>query len=93
MLTVYYEPETAIGMGKELRDFAYQLARRGFVTLSVGTTETTNAKTYAMYYPSIDDAQVEPLSMLGCAAANAWHVLASRPEVEQIYLFFEYFLK
>jgi hypothetical protein len=82
VVTVYYEPETAIGKGNELRDFALQLTRRGFVTLSIGTTETSNAKTYSTYYPDIDNAKVEPLSMLGCAAANAWHVLASRPEVD-----------
>lgn len=82
VLTVFYEPETAIGQGKENRDFALQLARRGFVTLSIGTTETTNSKTYSIYYPEIDRAQVQPLSMLGCAAANAWYVLADRPEVD-----------
>jgi len=82
IVTVYYEPETAIGLGNANRDFALQLARRGFVALSIGTTETSEAKTYATYYPSIEDAQVEPLSMLGCAAANAWHVLADRPEVD-----------
>ncbi len=82
VLTVYYEPETAIGLGGEHRDFAYQLARRGFVTLSIGTTEATEAQTYALYYPDIDNAEVEPLAMLAYAAANAWHVLASRPEVD-----------
>jgi hypothetical protein len=82
-ITVYYEPETAIGMSKNLhRDFALQLARRGFVTLSLGTSETTENRTYATYYPSIDKAAVQPLSMLGCAAANAWNFLAQRPEVD-----------
>lgn len=82
VLTVYYEPETAIGLGKELRDFGLQLARRGFVVLSIGTTEATEAKTYGLYYPSIEKAEVQPLSMLACAAANAWYVLAARPEVD-----------
>ena len=82
VVTVYYEPETAIGQGNPNRDFAYQLARRGFVALSLGTTEATEAKTYALYYPNIDHAQVQPLSMLACAAANAWYVLAQRPEVD-----------
>ncbi len=82
VVTVYYEPETAIGLGKEQRDFAIQLTRRGFVTLSIGTTEATAAKTYSLYYPDINDAKVAPLSMLGYAAANAWHVLAQRPEVD-----------
>ncbi|MHC4879306.1 MAG: dienelactone hydrolase family protein [Planctomycetota bacterium] len=83
VVSVFYEPETAIGLGgSPNRDFAVQLARRGFVALSIGTTEASQARTYALYHPSIEDAQVEPLSMLGCAAANAWHVLASRPEVD-----------
>ncbi|MCG6155387.1 alpha/beta hydrolase family protein [Rubinisphaera margarita] len=82
IVTVYYEPETAIGNGKELRDFASQLAKRGFVTLSLGTTETTEARTYSLYYPSLNEAEVQPLSLLGYAAANAWHVLAKRPEVD-----------
>lgn len=82
VLTVYYEPETAIGLKGELRDFAYQLARRGFVTLSIGTTQASEEHTYALYHPEIDRAQVQPLSMLACAAANAWYVLATRPEVD-----------
>ena len=82
VLSVFYEPETAIGFNNPHRDFALQLARRGFVTLSIGTTEASEAKTYALYYPDIDNATVQPLSMLGYAAANAWHVLANRPEVD-----------
>lgn len=82
VISVYYEPETAIGKGSPNRDFALQLARRGFVTLSIGTPEATQAKTYSLYYPSIDNATVQPLSMLGYAAANAWYVLANRPEVD-----------
>lgn len=85
VITVFYEPETAIGLGgpdHPNRDFAYQLARRGFVTLSLGTTAATKAKTYAIYYPDIDHATVAPLSMLAYAAANAWYVLSKRPEVD-----------
>ena len=82
VVTVFYEPETAIGLGTPNRDFALQLARRGFVTLSIGTTEASRAGTYALYYPNIEAADVAPLSMLGYAAANAWHVLAARPEVD-----------
>jgi dienelactone hydrolase len=79
VITVYYEPETAAGLGRpDLpdRDFAYQLCKRGFVTLSLGTTESTNSKTYSIYYPGIQNASVQPLSMLAYAAANAWNVLA-----------------
>ena len=82
VISVYYEPESAIGEGVPQRDYAIRLARLGFVTLSLGTTEATAAKTYGLYYPSLDDAQVQPLSMLGYAAASAWHALANRDEVD-----------
>lgn len=87
VITVFYEPETAVGLGTSERtkatcDFAYQLAKRGYVTLSIGTTEATKANTFSLYYPNIDNAQVEPLSMLACAAANAWYVLSKIPEVD-----------
>jgi len=82
VISVYYEPETAIGLGVPNREFAIELAKRGFVTLSIGTSKATHDKTYALYYPSINDAQVQPLSMLAYAAANAWFLLSSRPEVD-----------
>ena len=48
VITVFYEPETSIGIGNsKFCDFAVQLAKRGFVTLSIGTSETTNSKTYS----------------------------------------------
>ncbi len=83
VITVFYEPETAIGLSKSpYRDFAYQLAKRGFVTLSIGTTETTQNKTYSLYYPDINDAHIQPISTLAYAAANAWSVLAKVEEVD-----------
>lgn len=82
VITVYYEPETAIGEGQPQRDFAYQLTKRGFVTLSIGTTDATAARTYSLYYPDVDHARIQPLSMLAYAAANAWHVLANSPFVD-----------
>lgn len=82
VITVYYEPETGIGKGVDHRDFAYQLAKRGFITLSIGTTEATKNKTWALYYPDVDHATLQPLSALACAAANAWYVLANFSEVD-----------
>jgi len=82
VVTVFYEPETAIGDGSPNRDFAVQLARRGFVALSLGTTEASKDQTYSLYYPSLEDALVQPLSMLGYAACTGWYVLANRPEVD-----------
>lgn len=82
VLVVYYEPETAIGLGREHRDFAYQLTKRGFVTLSMGNRAGTDAKTYGIYYPSLKKAEIQPLSGLAYTAANAYHVLAGRKEVD-----------
>jgi len=82
VITVYYEPETAIGNGSEYRDFALQLAKRGFITLSIGTTESTNSKTYSLYYPDISNSQIQPLSVLAYAAANAWYLISRLPEVD-----------
>ena len=83
VITVYYEPETAIGWGSSpYRDYAYQLAKRGFVTLSLGTTRTTENETYSLYYPDIDSTEVQPLSLLAYAAANAWNVLAKKEDVD-----------
>lgn len=84
VITVFYEPETAAGIGKFTPhlDFANQLTKRGFVTLSIGTTATTNAKTYSLYYPNIENSQVQPLSVLAYAAANAWYLISKIPEVD-----------
>ncbi|NLF72743.1 MAG: alpha/beta hydrolase [Candidatus Anammoximicrobium sp.] len=74
VLVVYYEPETGIGQGKSaLRDFAYQLARRGFVALSIGwPTDYTRQQSPAR----------QPLSSLAYLAANCYHALAALPEVD-----------
>lgn len=83
VITVFYEPETAIGIdGKPYRDFAYQLAKRGFVTLSIGTREASARQEFSLYYPGIADARVQPLSMLAYAAANAWQVLSEIDDVD-----------
>ncbi len=75
----YYDPETSIGIGKNpLRDFAYQLTKRGFVSLSLGSPGGDARK------PVLSkDAQCQPLSYLGYIAANAWTALASLSEVDE----------
>lgn len=83
VITLFYEPETAVGLGTTAdRDFALQLARRGLITLSLGTTETTRDKTYGLYYPSIDSASVQPLAAMALAAANACKALALDPRID-----------
>ena len=75
-VVVYYEAKTGIGQGKgPLRDFAYQLARRGFVTLSIGSDPNT-------YYPSKDKCAIQPLSFHAYVAANCYNLLASLSYVD-----------
>ncbi len=83
VVAVFYEPETAAGIGgKPYRDFALQLVRRGFVTLSIGTREASARNEFALYWPSMQDATVQPLSMLAYAAANAYQALAKEASVD-----------
>ncbi len=77
MLVVFYDAATGIGRGNkgEYRDFAYQLARRGFVTLSLGSAPAT-------FYPNKEKAQLQPLSFHAYVAANCHTALASLPQVD-----------
>lgn len=76
VLVVFYDPETGIGKGRgPLLDFALQLARRGFVTLSLGSAPET-------YYPDKKKAQLQPLSFHAYVAANCCNALAALPQVD-----------
>jgi hypothetical protein len=77
VLIPYYEPETSVGLSKQkLRDFGLQLARRGFVTLSIGSP---GGDTRA---PEIAGARCQPLSFLAYIASNCRLALARMPEVD-----------
>jgi len=82
VISVFYEPETAIGLKKPFADFAYQLAKRGFVCLSLGAPYVATRKPYGQYYPNYEQAGIQPLSMLAYLAANSWNLLRDRPEVD-----------
>src|SRR2546427_4333105 len=57
VLVPYYEPETSVGLStNKYRDFAYQLAKRGFVTLSIGSPGGDARK------PATAEATYQPLS-------------------------------
>jgi dienelactone hydrolase len=76
VVVVYYEAKTGIGLGKEgLRDFARQLARRGFVALSLGSAPGS-------YFPDKDKAQLQPLSFHAYMAANCHTALANLLQVD-----------
>ena len=84
VLVVYYDAKTGVGLGKELRDFGYQLAKRGFVALSIGTPEFASLK--APYKPLYDwgpdETPLQPLSALAYVAANCHTALAGLPQVD-----------
>lgn len=74
----FYDPETSAGLtDKPMRDFAYQLAKRGFVTLSIGSPGGD-----ARLPVLTAGARCQPLSYLGYVSAVAWHALANTPGVD-----------
>ena len=85
----YYDAQSGVGLGMELRDFGWQLANRGFVTLSIGKPNSgVNFDDYRAaghrgpYFGSEGKVvDVQPLSALAYAAANAHTFLTQRPEV------------
>jgi dienelactone hydrolase len=89
VLVVYYDAESGAGLGAPWRDYGWQLAKRGFVTLSIGKpnasidlTTTNKPRTEPYLGPLGKPVRVQPLSALAYAAANAHTVLAQRPEVQ-----------
>ncbi len=79
VLVVYYEPETSIGAKPDqpFRDYALQLTRRGFVTLSIGTPGGNAWK------PELGAAPCQPLSFHAYVAANCFNALAALPAVDK----------
>lgn len=85
VLVVYYDAETGAGLNdKELRDFGWQLAKRGFVALCIGTPEFASLN--PPYKPLWDippgRPPLQPLSALAYVAANCHTALASLPGVD-----------
>jgi dienelactone hydrolase len=84
VLVVYYDAEAGAGLGRERRDFGYQLARRGFVTLSIGTPQFASLD--APYRPLWDvpagQPPLQPLSALAYVAANCHTALGNLPGVD-----------
>jgi len=76
VLVPFYEPETSVGLKGKERDFARQLTKRGFVTLSIGSPGG-DAR-----LPDPGPAAWQPLSFLAYVAANCHTMLAQRSEVD-----------
>ena len=74
MLVVFYEPETAVGLGgKPNRDFARRLAGRGVACLSIGFDPRT-------LDPSAWEPPMQPLAYLAHVASNALTAMQALPE-------------
>ncbi len=87
VLTVFYDPETAAGLNpkSQMRDFAYQLVKRGFVTLSIGTPgalEHPGMETRELLIAAGDELKIQPLTYLAYVAANCHTALAARSDVD-----------
>lgn len=76
VVVAFYEANTAIGRGKgPFRDYAIELAKRGFVALSLGGDPNT-------YYPTKDTCKIQPLSFHAYEAANCHTALAQMSNVD-----------
>ncbi len=85
----FYDAQSGVGLGAKHCDFGWQLAKRGFVALSIGKPNSgVNFDDYrqagqrGQYFGSEGKpVNVQPLSALAYAAANAHTFLTTRPEV------------
>ena len=88
VLVPFYEPLTSIGRGQKGRgthDYGWQLARRGFVTLSIGTPaslDSLGGDTRKLLVDSGVRERRQPLTMLAYVAANCHTALAQMPQVD-----------
>ena len=87
VLVVFYEPETGVGLNpkSQLRDFAYQLVKRGFVTLSIGTPgalDHPGMETRELLIEAGKELKIQPLTYLAYVAANCHTALCGQPKVD-----------
>lgn len=90
VLVPFYEPLTSIGLapggkGRGTHDYGWQLVKRGFVTLSIGTPgslEKIGLETRQLLVEAGQEQRRQPLTLLAYAAANCHSALAQMPEVD-----------
>ncbi len=78
-VVTYYDAETGAGLpgiGKELRDFGYQLTKRGFVTLSIGGFKPRRDD------KSVRETDIQRLSFEAYTLANCHTALSNLPEID-----------
>jgi hypothetical protein len=89
VLVPFYEPRTSIGegangKGRGTHDYGLQLARKGFVTLSIGTpgsVEKVGLETRQLLIEADQEQERQPLTLLAYVAATCHTALSQMPEV------------
>jgi hypothetical protein len=85
VLDVFYTPEGGAGLDESKRlgvDFGYQLAKRGFVSLCLGSPGGGEVRGTLASYKNADSVELQPLSYLAYVAANCCNLLANLSEVD-----------
>jgi dienelactone hydrolase len=85
VVDVFYGPETGAGLvekSRQMHDFGYQLAKRGFVALCIGSPGGPEVRGTLPDYKNQDSVVLQPLSYLAYVAANCYNLLANMPEVD-----------
>jgi hypothetical protein len=85
VLDVFYGPEGGAGLdgnGRLKVDFGYQLTKRGFVSLCLGSPGGSEVRGTLPEYKNKDSLELQPLSYLAYVAANCNNLLASLPQVD-----------
>ncbi|MCS6852051.1 MAG: sialidase [Gemmataceae bacterium] len=88
VLVPFYDSATSVGLGTRGRgthDYGLQLARRGYVTLSIGTPgslDHPDKQTRDLLTALGEEFDRQPLGLLAYVAANCHTVLKQRPEVD-----------
>jgi dienelactone hydrolase len=88
VLVTFYDSATSVGLaerGRGTHDYGLQLARRGFVTLSIGTPgsiEQPDKQTRELLTDAGERQERQPLTFLAYVAANCHTALSQLPQVD-----------
>ncbi len=85
VLDVFYGPEGGAGLDAKSRlqyDFGYQMTKRGFVSLCVGSPGGREVRGTLVAYKNKDNTELQPLSYLAYVGANCCNLLANLSKVD-----------
>ncbi|MBM3238773.1 sialidase [Candidatus Poribacteria bacterium] len=85
VLDVFYGPGIGAGLNEEKRlqnDFGYQLTKRGFVSLCIGSPGGPEVRGTLPAHVNEGAVKPQPLSYLAYVSANCYNLLSNLPEVD-----------